>query len=116
MILVVSDLLRIQLSLWSCDLGVAKLLGSRDPGILCMLNKPGSGASSGCRGTGCRVSSKGLLRAQSQTGRNSCHWPGGVPGCPDPMILGVSGHLGVKLPLGVVGLAVELAPQKEKIS
>ena len=88
---------------------------------------PGSGVFSGCCGTGYEVSTEGLLRALTQTGRNPCHWSGRVPGClgptgpsyflcwgrycvpltSDPMILAVVGRLGVDLPLGVVGLAAE---------
>jgi hypothetical protein len=84
-ILVVSELLSVQLSLWSCDLGscgpeilgVSELLGVKlplgpwDPGVTKLLwscdpehvREPGSGASSGCCGTGCEVSAQGLLRA-----------------------------------------------------
>ena len=78
-------------------------------------------ASSGCCGTVCRASAQGLLRAQIQTRRNPCRWPGwgscvpgsqGDPVTPDveadvvasPVILGMLEYLGVKLPLGVVGL------------
>ena len=85
-ILVVSELLRVQISLWSCDsvilwscdpeiLGVSELLGVKlplrpwDPGVTKLLE--------------------------------SC----------DPLILGVLEHLGVELPLGVVGLAIDFAPK-----
>ena len=37
---------------------------------------PGSWASSGCFGNGCRASSKGLLSTKTQTWRNLCHWLG----------------------------------------
>ena len=90
-----------------------------------------SGVAAGCCGTGCGVSTQGLLRALPQKSRILCHWSGRVPGCLgptgpsyfwcwcrccvlltyDPMILGMFGHLGVQLPLGVVGLAVELEPK-----
>jgi hypothetical protein len=134
LILAVSELLRVQMSLGSCDSGI---LGFWDPGILkswvcqsswessCLwdpeilvcpsswdpgcVRTPGSGASSGCCRTGCRVSTQGLLRSPAQTRRNLCHWLGRVPVClcptspsysqcwgrcyvlltSDPMILGV---------------------------
>jgi hypothetical protein len=57
-ILVVSELLRDQLSLWSCDSGI---LWSYDPG---RVRVPGSGASSGSCGTGCGVLAQGLLRSR----------------------------------------------------
>ena len=77
-ILVVSELLRVQLSLWSCDHGI---LWFYDPGCF---RAPGSRVSSGYCGTNCRVCAQGLLRAPAQTGRNLCHWPGRVPECLDP--------------------------------
>jgi hypothetical protein len=111
-ILVVSELLRVQVSLypvilWSCDpeiLGVSdfltvklplhpwdhavtKLLWSYDCGHV---RTPGSGASFGCCGTGYRVHAQGLLRALSQTGRKSCHCLSRVPGCLDPACLSYS--------------------------
>jgi hypothetical protein len=43
-----------------------------------------NGVSSGCCRTGCRVRAQALLRAPAQTGRNPCHWSGGVPGCLGP--------------------------------
>ena len=66
-----------------------------------------------------------------QTRRDPCYWSGGVPVClghagpsysqcwdrccvlltSDPMILGVLELLGVALPLGVVGLAMEFVPK-----
>ena len=69
-----------------------------------------------------------VLRELAQTGRNPYHWPGGVPGClgsagpsyfqcwgrccvlltSDPMILGALEHLGVDLPLNVVGLSARV--------
>lgn len=56
---------------------MAKVLGSWDPGSV---RAPGSGASSGCCGTGYEVWAQGLLRTLAQTGRNLCHGLGGVPG------------------------------------
>jgi hypothetical protein len=49
-----------------------------------LIRVPGSGASSGCCRTGCRVCVQGLSRALTQTGRNLCHWSGRVPGCLGP--------------------------------
>jgi hypothetical protein len=90
----VSDLLGVKLPLWSCDpviLDTSKHLGvrlslsvlsvSREPAPLIsweagcagsnwdpgFVRVPGSRASSGCSGTGCRASSQGLLRAQLHT-------------------------------------------------
>ena len=103
-----------------------KLLGSCGPRHV---RAPGSGVSSECCGTGCRVHTQVLLRATAQTGRNTQHWSGGVCGSLDPagpsysrywdrccgfltydsMILGVLEYLGVQLPLGVVGLGAEVA-------
>ena len=37
------------------------------------------------------------------------YWPRSAQGISDPMILGMLEHLGVNLPLGVVGLAAEFA-------
>jgi hypothetical protein len=88
-VILVSELLRVQLSLWSYDF---EILGSWDPGCVrapqsqaasgtlrswcdqapgilwsCdpvdLGRVPGSGAFSGCCGTGCGVSAQGLLRA-----------------------------------------------------
>jgi hypothetical protein len=109
LILVASELFRVQLSLWSCvsgilwywDAGYVRVLGSQpasktlrswcdqvlwilgsyDPGCV---RAPGSEASSGCYWTGCRVQFQGLLRALAQTGKNPCHWSGGVPASLDP--------------------------------
>ena len=104
---------------------MSKTLGSWNPGSV---RVPGSGASSGCCGIGCRVQAQGLLRAHAQTGRNWCHWLCRIPvsldpsgpryscwGCDrccvlltsDPMILGVLECLGLEFPLGVVGLGSE---------
>ena len=82
----------------------------------------------GCYETGCEVQAQGVLRELDQSRRNPCHWyyGGGTmsldPTGPiysqciwdrccilltsDPMILGMLGHLGMELPLGVVGLVV----------
>jgi hypothetical protein len=101
MILVVSELLRVQLSLGCCDSGI---LGSWDPGCVrapgsqassgtlrfwCdqapgCIRAPGSGISSWCCGTGCRVQAQDLIRAPTQTGRNQWHWSGRVPASLDP--------------------------------
>jgi hypothetical protein len=88
---------------------------------------PGSWTSSGCFGTGCRASAKGLLSTQAQTWRNLFHrlltgacTPGswGLPVTQDlgadvvpssPVILGMLEHLGVKFVLCVVGLGEELS-------
>jgi hypothetical protein len=67
-ILVVSELLRVQLSLWSYD---SRILWSWDPGCIrtprnlwscgtAHVRVPGSGTSYGCCGTGCGVSAQGL--------------------------------------------------------
>jgi hypothetical protein len=130
-ILVVSELLRDQLSLL---LFVSGILGSWDPGCV---KAPGSGAYSRCYGTAGWVLSQSLLRAHAQTGRNSSHWSGGVPEYLGPaspsyswwcckrccvhltsdfMILGVLECLGVELPLGVMELAVEFAPKVNQCS
>jgi hypothetical protein len=101
-ILVVSELFRVHLSLWSCDFVILRLfviipvcqaasgtlrscckqalwiLGSCEPGHV---RAPGSVAFSGCCGTGCWVHTQGLLRAPAQTRSNLCHWLGGIPGC-----------------------------------
>ena len=90
---------------------------------------PGSGASSGGCGTGCRVCAQGRL---VQTGRNQSHWLVGNPTSlshagpsysqwcwnrcrvlltPDPKFLGLLGSLGVEPPLGAVGLDAEFAPK-----
>jgi hypothetical protein len=53
-------------------------LSSWAPGIF---GAPGSGACSGCCGTGCGVCTQGLHREPAQTRRNLCHWSGGVPAC-----------------------------------
>jgi hypothetical protein len=45
---------------------VAKAYSTSDPGNV---RVPGSGSSSGCCGTGCRVLTQGLLRGPSQTVR-----------------------------------------------
>ena len=94
-----------------------------DPGHV---RESGSRASSSCCGAGCSSSTHNLLRVLAQTGRNLCHWPGGdslVPGflevpvtprvganvlATSPMILSLLEHLGVKLPLGIVELGMEL--------
>jgi hypothetical protein len=55
--------------------------GPWDPGFV---RAPGSGASSGCCGTGCRVQAQCLLRAPAQTGRSPCHWLGRVLVSLDP--------------------------------
>jgi hypothetical protein len=75
--------------LWSWHLRIELLLGvvelasdlapnvrsghlwSFEPGCV---RAPGSGVSSGCCRTGCRVWSPGLLRIPAQTRRNLCHW------------------------------------------
>jgi hypothetical protein len=100
---------------------------SYDPGHVRVL---GNGTSSGCCGTGCGVCAQSLLRALTQTRKNLCHWSGGVPGClgpagpsyfwcwgrccvlptSDSIMLGMLEHLGMELPLGVLGLAAEFAP------
>ena len=38
-------------------------------------------------------------------------WDPGILGSCDPLVLGVLEHLGVELPLGVVGLAAEFVPK-----
>ena len=112
------------------DPGVTKLLGSYDPVVLGMLEH----LEWSCF---CMfwdwLRSLGPRSAQgtAQTGRNLCHWLGGVPGClgpagpsysrcwcrccgpltSDPMILGVLECLGLGLPLSVVGLAAEFSPK-----
>jgi hypothetical protein len=103
-------------------------LWSYDPGCVWA---PGNGNFSGCCGTVCSVRSQGLLSALAQAGRNPWLWLSGFTGwlgpvvpsnfwcwgrccvlfTSDPMILGVLEHLGVELPLGVVGLAVEFVPK-----
>jgi len=97
-----------------------------DPGYF---RTPGRWAPSGCGRSECRANALGLLWIQVQTGRNPCHrtgrgflcpWIPGVSVTPgvgedivasSPLILGVSEHLGVRLPLGVVGVGVEPAPK-----
>jgi hypothetical protein len=71
---------------------VTKLLGSCGPGHV---RVPGSGASSGCCGTGCGVSTQGLLRALAQVRRNLCHWLGEVAGCLSPPLVPVTPGIGV---------------------
>ena len=113
-VILVVRLLRVLLSLGSCDCGIlwlwdpgcvrasgsqaaSGILGSCDSEILqtcypvilwtCnpgVVRKPWSGAYSGCCGTDCGVNAQGLLRARMQTRRNLCHWSGGVPVCLDP--------------------------------
>ena len=99
---------------------------SRDPGCA---RAPGSGTSSGGRGTGCRVCAQGK---PVETRRNPTHWSGEVLASldpagpsyswwcwnrccvlltPDPKILGMLEHLGVEPPLGAVGLATVLEPK-----
>jgi hypothetical protein len=58
---------------------------------------PGSGASSGCCGTGYGGSTQGLLWAPAQSGRNLCHWSAGVIGCLGPMVPVTSGVVGKML-------------------
>ena len=55
-ILGVSELLGVNLSLGPWDPGMTKILGSWDSEIPGHVRVPGSGASSGCCGTGCRIS------------------------------------------------------------
>ena len=90
-------------SLWSCDPGCFRV--------------PGSWSYSGCCKSGCRASTPGLLWVQVQTRRNLCHWLSEgscVPGSwgtqlvqvlekvlASPVVLHVSEHLGIRLPLGV---------------
>jgi hypothetical protein len=103
------NFIRIQLSLWFCDSGILwswdagyvrapgsqaasgtlrswfgqapVILWSYDPGCV---RAPENGASSGYCGTGCRVPTKGLLRATDQTRRNLCLWSGKIPVCLGP--------------------------------
>jgi hypothetical protein len=100
-ILGMSELLGVKLSLGPWDPGVTKLLESEpkvcsghlwsyDPGSG---RAPGSRASSGCCGTGCRVHTQGLLRVLAQSGRNLCHWLVGVPEWPGPALLLVLGQM-----------------------
>jgi hypothetical protein len=72
----VSEFLGIKLPLGPWDPGVAKFLGFCDPG---RVRVPGSGAFSGCFGTGCRVFTQRLFWARAQTRRVPCHWLGKVP-------------------------------------
>ena len=92
-ILVMSELLRVQLSLWSCDSGCFRASGSQvtsgtlrswcnqapeilwfcDPMILSMLESLRVGLP---LGVGFRVHAQGLLRALAQNGKNLCHWSG----------------------------------------
>jgi hypothetical protein len=148
-ILVMSELLRVQLSLWSCDYGI---LRSWDPGCV---RAPGSQAASGnlrswydqapgilesldlvVLGVCLLLSVVGLAE---ELVPNVCsghwirqegilwHWSGRVPWClgltgsnyfrywsrccvlltSDPTILALLEHLGMDLPLGVVGLAAK---------
>jgi hypothetical protein len=144
-ILVVSELLRVQLSLWSCD---SVILWSRDPGYV---RAPGSQATSGTLRSWCSQT-PGILDMLKHLGVElllgvvglavdfatkvwTGHWPKLEATCAtvqaeflgaqdllvpvtswcwgrccvlltsNPMILGMSEYLGVKLPLGVAGLA-----------
>lgn len=96
--LVVSEILRAQLSLWSWESGCVTVPGSQAtsetlrswwdqaPGILASwhpgcVRVPGIWASSECYETGCRVCAQGKL---VQTRRNLSHWSGRVPSSLDP--------------------------------
>ena len=64
---------------------MTKLLGSWDPGILCVLELLGVELPLGVVGLAVEFVPKVCSgRQPRQTGRNLCHWSDGVPGCLGP--------------------------------